>query len=280
MSDYSIITVDTENVEELGFFCVKGKKHTGYIAKLSWLQHRFKEGMRIKLLMTKEAKQAGFLEYVPGEYSWRVVHASDYLVIHCIWVNSGKFPYKGLASALLQDCIQDAEASGKAGVAVVTSDGPWMAGKDVFIKNGFEQVAEAHPHFQLLARRTGAGPLPAFPRNLAGRLSQFQNLQLVYTNQCPYIGKAIAELPPVAEQHGIQLQLIELGDAAEARERMPSPYGVISLVYQGRLLADHPISATRFRNILQKELKLRSVDGSSHSRQQRGAPPPMNRGPK
>ena len=48
-------------------------------------------------------------------------------------------------------------------------------------------------------------------------------------------------------------------DPAEARERMPSPYGVISLVYQGRLLADHPISATRFKNILQKDLKLRST---------------------
>jgi hypothetical protein len=109
---------------------------------------------------------------------------------------------------------------------------------------------------------TDFGPLPEFPQNWAERLSQFRDLQLIYTNQCPYIGKAVAELPPVAEQHGIQLQLLELNDPAEARERIPSPYGVISLVYQGRLLADHPISATRFKNILQKELKLQPIDGS------------------
>jgi len=34
------------------------------------------------------------------------------------------------------------------------------------------------------------------------------------------------------------------------------PYGMINLVYKGQLLADHPISATRFRNILQKDLGL------------------------
>ena len=261
MSDFSIVTVGADNVEELGFFCVKNKKHPGHIAKLSWLQGRFAEGMRIKLIVTKKGKQAGFLEYIPGEYTWRVVRAPNYLVIHCIWVNSNKFPYKGMASALLDDCLQDAESSGAQGVAVVTSDGPWMVNKDVFIKNGFEQVDEAQPHFQLLVKRTRSGPLPAFPQNWDERLSQGHDLQLMYTNQCPYIGKAVVELPPVAKQHGIQLNMVELHDAVEARERMPSPYGVISLVYQGRLLADHPISATRFKNILQKELKLTAIDG-------------------
>ncbi len=262
MSDFSIASVNADNVEDLGFFCIKNKKHPGYIAKLAWLQQRFEEGMRIKLILTREGKQAGFLEYIPGEYTWRVVHAPGYLVIHCIWVNSKKFPYKGMASRLLSDCMEDAEASGKEGMAVVTSDGPWMASKGVFIKNGFEQVDEVQPHFQLLVKRTGAGPFPAFPQNWDQRLSQYHDLQLIYTAQCPYIGKAIAELPPVAVQHGVQLHLVELGDAAEARQRMPSPYGVISLVYEGRLLADHPISATRFKNILQKELQLKPTDGS------------------
>jgi N-acetylglutamate synthase-like GNAT family acetyltransferase len=262
MSDFSIISVDANNVEEFGFFCVKNIKHAGYIAKLSWLHQRFKEGMRIKLVITREGKQAGFLEYIPGEYTWRVVHAPDYLVIHCLWVNSNKYPYTGMASALLQDCIHDAQASGKTGVAVVTSDGPWMASKAVFLKNGFEQISAAPPHFQLLVKRTGLGPLPTFPPNWPERLRQFEDLWLIYTNQCPYIGKAIAELPPVAEQHGLLLQMIEVTESVEARERMPSPYGVISLGYHGQLLADHPISATRFRNILQRELNLRPIDGS------------------
>ena len=31
----------------------------------------------------------------------------------------------------------------------------------------------------------------------------------IYTNQCPYIGKAVAELPPMAEKHGILLEEVE-----------------------------------------------------------------------
>jgi hypothetical protein len=49
--------------------------------------------MRIKLILTIDGKQAGFLEYIPGEYTWRVINAPGYLVIHCIWVNSNQFPY-------------------------------------------------------------------------------------------------------------------------------------------------------------------------------------------
>lgn len=262
MTDFAIVSVNPENVADLGFFCVKNKKHVGYVAKSCWLQQRLTEGLRIKLVMTKEGKPAGFIEYIPGEHTWRVVHAPEYLVIHCIWVHAGKSPHSGMASALVQDCLRDAEASGNAGVAVVTSDGPWMANQAIFLKNGFEQVDATPPHFQLLARRIGSGPLPAFPQNWAERLHQCQDLQLIYTNQCPYIGKAVAELPPVAERHGIQLHLLELNNPADARERMPSPYGVISLVYQGRLLADHPISATRFKNILQKELQLQPIDAN------------------
>ncbi|UCF06547.1 MAG: hypothetical protein JSV33_05840 [bacterium] len=256
MAGYSIITVDSRNVEEFGFFCVKNRKHPGYIAKLPWLQQRFEEGLRIKLILTTEDKQAGLLEYMPGEHAWRIIEAPEYFVIHCIWVASNKFPYKGMASALLEECLKDADSSDKLGVAVVTSDGSWMASKNFFIKNGFEQVDEAKPHFQLLVKPRKEGPLPAFPRNWDERLSKFQGLQLIYTNQCPYIGKAVKELPPVAEQYGIRLNLVELKNARETRRIMPSPYGVISLLYNGRLLADHPISATRLRNILERDLKL------------------------
>ena len=156
--------------------------------------------------------------------------------------------------------MTEAEEGGKEGLVVVTSDGPWMAGKRVFIKHGFEQVDEADPHFQLLSRRIGHGPTPTFPHDWDTRLRSYRGLHLIYTNQCPYIGKAITELPPVARQHGIRLHLVELRNAMEARALMPSPFGVISLVYQGQLLTDHPISATRFRNILQKDLKLTAIE--------------------
>jgi len=161
-----------------------------------------------------------------------------------------------MSSALLNDCIKDAELNQKAGVAVVTSDGSWMARKDIFIKNHFRQVDQAAPHFQLLVKDTGPGKTPFFPQNWNERLKRYQDLQLIYTNQCPYIGKAISELPVVAEKNGFHLNLVELTDSKEARKCMVSPYGMFNLIYNGRLLADHAISATRFENILKKELRI------------------------
>jgi len=256
MPEYRIITVDSESIEMHGMFCVKNKKHPGYIAKSAWLRQRFKEGLKIKLVVTPEGTKAGFLEYIPGEYTWRVIEAPGYLVIHCLWVESKKHPIKGMASALLDACFEDARSSRKKGVAVVTSDGPWMAAKDVFLKSGFEQVGEAEPRFQLLAKRIGKASPPAFPKDLEKRLSRRKGLQLLYTNQCPYIGKAVQELPPAAEKYGIPLKLVELKNAADARKKLASPYGMFNLVFDGRLLADHAISATRFKNILERDLKL------------------------
>jgi len=257
MNGYSITTVDHSNVDDLGFFCVKNKKHPGHVAKRRWLEKRFDEGLRIKLIQTKNGEQAGFLEYVPWESTWRAVEAPNHLVIHCLWVKSKRFPYPGMTRAILAECFDDAQSSGMEGVVVVASEGPWMAGQGVFLKHGFELVDEAPPCFQLLVRRVGRGSPPRFPTNWQERLERIPDLQLLYADQCPYIGKAVLELPPVAAEHGVRLKLVELQDPAEARQRMPSPYGVVSLVHAGRLLADHPISATRFRNILQRELHLR-----------------------
>jgi hypothetical protein len=35
-------------------------------------------------------------------------------------------------------------------------------------------------------------------------------------------------------------------------QNAPTPYAVFALIYNGRLLADHQISRTRFRNIMSK----------------------------
>lgn len=258
MNQPKIITVDMDNADERGLFCVKNKKHPGYIAKRRWLSDRFAEGLKIKIALDDSGAQAGFIEYTPGEYTWRIINAPGYLVIHCVLVMAKKFAGAGYASALIKDCLKDARAQSKKGVAVMTSDGSWMAGKELFHKNGFEQVDKADPAFQLLVKRFADGQLPAFPSDWHQRLKPLRGLQLLYSNQCPFIGKAVEELPPVAQKYGAELNLVRFDNPAEARKKMPSPYGMFNLVNDGVLLADHPISATRFGNILRKDLKLSS----------------------
>jgi hypothetical protein len=124
MAGFSIETVAPENLDRLGFFCVRNKRHPGYVAKSSWLKRRFGEGLRIGLILTEDGAQAGFMEYAPAESSWRVVDAPGHLVIHCLWVSSGKFHFSGMASALVEWSLREAESHGRCGAAVVTSDGP------------------------------------------------------------------------------------------------------------------------------------------------------------
>ena len=90
-----LIDVNPTNVESHGFFCYMSKKKSlGYQRKLKWLEKRFAEGMRIKLL---ELPDRGFVEYIPGEFAWRAVDAKGYMFIHCLWV-VGKSKGQGYAT--------------------------------------------------------------------------------------------------------------------------------------------------------------------------------------
>jgi hypothetical protein len=40
--------------------------------------------------------------------------------------------------------------------------------------------------------------------------------------------------------------------SAKASRELPTPYGMFSIVYDGKQIAERPVSATRFRNIMSK----------------------------
>jgi len=47
--------------------------------------------------------------------------------------------------------------------------------------------------------------------------------------------------------------VVELKNSKQAQSA-PSPFGIFNIVLNGKLVADHPISNTRFVNIMKKEL--------------------------
>ena len=115
MGKANIIDVTPENVDKTGFFCLMSRrKCDGYQRKLKWLKARFDEGLRIKMLDPSKGGR-GFIEYIPGDYAWRPVEASDYLFIHCLWI-VGQSKGKGHAKLLLDECLADAERCGAKGV--------------------------------------------------------------------------------------------------------------------------------------------------------------------
>lgn len=152
-----LIDITAENVAEKGFFCYMSKPQAeGYQRKLNWLRARFAEGMRIKMY---ELPQRGFIEYIPGEYAWRTVDAKGYMFIHCLWV-VGKSKGQGLGGQLLKECIKDAREAGMHGVAMLTSEGNWLASKELLLQHGFKPVAQEPPSFNLMVMKFDAAPPP------------------------------------------------------------------------------------------------------------------------
>jgi N-acetylglutamate synthase-like GNAT family acetyltransferase len=233
-----IIDVQARNVEQTGFFCYMSKRKTeGWKRKLLWLKARLAEGLKIKILKLPER---GFIEYVPGEYAWRAIRAKGYMVIHCLWV-VGRSRDKGLASALLEECIQDAKRAGMQGVAMVASEGSYTKWKKFLLKHGFETVDTAPPSFELMALKFGQAPSPSFAKGWEKKARRYnKGLVILRSDQCPYFEDATQALLETAEKKGIPSRVIELSTAKDVRALAPSPYGVMSVVLDGRVIPFPP----------------------------------------
>ncbi len=226
-----IIDVNAGNVSRTGFFCFMSKRtNPGYTQKLSWLERRFAEGLRIRLLKPPER---GFIEYVPGEHAWRPVHAKGYMVVHCLWV-VGKSKGQGGASALLAECIADAKRSGMKGVVMVASGIGYMKWQRFLVRHGFRAVDAAPTSYELMALRFGRAPWPTFSGNWERKARACgKGLTVLRTRQCPYFEDATAALLDIAKRKKVPAKVIELETPRDVRERAPSPFGTYSVVIDG-----------------------------------------------
>lgn len=254
MERINIVSVDENNISEYEPTCFLNPKNEGYQIKRKWLKQRFSEGMKIKLLYLEgEKKPVGFIEYVPGEFAWRAVSAKGYIFIHCVWISKNKYKNMGYASQLVEEAVKDAKAEKMNGVAVVTSEGPFMAGKDLFEKNGFKSIESIKPSFELMIRSFKEAPEPKV-KDWEGQLKKYKGLNILYTKQCPWVARFIDELSDIVKKESIKLKITEIKTAKEA-QNAPSLYASFNLINDGKLLADHYISTTRFKNIIKKEVK-------------------------
>ena len=254
----NIVTVTPENALQETFFCIKDKKRDGFKDKLKWFEKRFKEGLTIKILKNDSDKMIGFIEYVPAKYAWRPIDANNYMFIHCTYIYSKKERQKGHGALLIAEAEKDAKKNGMDGVCVMTSDGGWLANKSLFEKNGFKRI-ESKDRFELMAKTWNENePLPKLI-DWTEQHEKYKGWHLLYADQCPWNEKSVAALLNVAMDHEIDLKVTKL-ETVEQAKNGPSGFGVFSLLYNGKLIDDHYLSATRFRNILAKELgiKIRS----------------------
>jgi hypothetical protein len=140
------------------------------------------------------------------------------------------------------------------GAAVMVREGPFMADRRLFLANGFEVVDTAPPDYELLARKfDGSAPVPAFKRDWEQKLRQYsRGLTIVCSSQCPGFAKSTTDIAEAAEdEYRTKPTVVNLKSWRDAQQA-PTPYAVFAVIHDGRLLADHQISGTRFRNIMNK----------------------------
>jgi len=252
MNNQKIIEINENNLSDYPqIICFINPKHEHYGLKIGWLTKRFKEGLKIKLLQTEiDRKITGFIEYIPGDHAWRAVNAKTYLFIHCLWVYPNKNKNKGLGSVLVDEVITDAKKQQMSGVAVVTSNGSFMAKKDLFIKNGFELVEEKDG-FQLLVKFFSKKTIKPHFTHDEKALEKYQGWHIIYSKQCPWVARFIEEVKPIIKNQSLKITFHEIISAKEAQQS-PSIYSVFNLIKDGQLLADRYISTTRFLNIIKK----------------------------
>ena len=253
--DIEIIDLTPENISDYGVCGYKDvEKHLELRRKIDWYKKYYPKGLRIKVLLSKKGGYQGMLEYVPGKYAHRPVDADGYMFIHCVFVGFKKeFKGRGYASFLIDKCIKEAKDANMHGVAVVTRKGPFMVSKDIFLKKGFVQVDEAKPDFELLVLKFYQNSDdPKFKEMSTEKYSK--GLTIIRSAQCPYSVKNVNAILDTAKKLKINANLVDLEEAKDA-QMTPCAFGSFCIVYDGEVISHHPISNTRFENIIKKKIE-------------------------
>lgn len=249
-----IIDTNAANINQYSICGYKNSKNAGYKSKIEWLKKQYPLGLKYKILYSDKDGSIGSIEYIPGEYAWRPVEAKGYMFIHCIMIMPKEYKTKGYGSLMVDECMKDVELQGMNGVAVVTRKGSWMAGREVFIGKGFEVADTLKPDFELLVKKIKpATDSPKFSLSAGKVADEYKTgLQIFTSGQCPYTDKAVAEIIESAKSdYGIDARIVEMISSADTA-KCPSAFGTFTIAFNGEVVADHPISKNRFRNIMNK----------------------------
>jgi hypothetical protein len=260
MNDIRIINLTPDNIAEYGVCGYKDvKKHLELRKKIEWFNEHYPKGLRIKVILSNKGGYQGMLEYIPGKYAHRPVDAEGYMFIHCIFVGfKNEFKGKGYASLLIDECVKEARIEKMFGAAVVTRKGPFMVNKEIFLKKGFRVADSAKPDFELLVKKfDDESENPTFKSNMIKNLKKYgKGLYVIRSPQCPYTEKNVnAILESAKNKFNLKPHLIDLAEAKDV-QCSPCAFGTFCIIYNEEIISYHPISNTRFENIMKKKMKL------------------------
>ncbi len=235
--DFISLTLDNLAAEHLCCAIADKKHQTGVEAKKRWLQEEIQHGHVFRKL---DAKGKVFIEYAPIERALAPVLGDNYLYIYCLWV-SGSFKGKGHGRALMDGCIEDARAQGKAGVCAIAGQKkkPFLSDGGFLGKFGFERV-DAVDDYELLALSFD-GSKPSFSGSARARHIDSKELTIYYSIQCPYILDCIAQCKAYCEARGVPLRLVPVENRAQAID-LPCVFNNWATFLNGELVGTQPLN--------------------------------------
>lgn len=174
----------------------------GQHRRVGFLARKMGEGVRLQVACVDETV-AGFIEYHPVEVTNLELAGQDIVAVWCILVRDER---RGVGSALLQACLNDAQAMGRKGVAVTCWDPVWM-GRAIFERFGFVEVGPAGRGGTVLFK-----PFADFakvePPHWIGRRPEMElveskiTVDTYHTDRCPIHWRNTALVQEVSREFG------------------------------------------------------------------------------
>ena len=245
------IRVTKENLEKEHICCAISNNNDVQVAsKKAWLKERFDDGL---VFLKSVERGKCFIEYIPAENAWNPIEADGYLFIDCLWV-SGSLAGHGYAGDLLNACIEDGKAQGKAGLCILTAakKKPFLADPKFLKHEGFSVADEADNGIQLwfLPFSNDAKP-PKFCECARHPHIDEAGYVLYYTSQCPFNAKYVPIVEETAKAQGVPFHAIHIENKAEA-QNAPTPVTNYALFFDGAYLTNEQMNDKRFLKLLNR----------------------------
>ncbi len=149
---------------------------------------------------------------------------------------------------------------------MVTSSDAFMAKRDLFIKAGFVAVDRIQPYELLVKKLKQNAPDPRFIVDRERIFKRYRKgLTILAADQCPFVPKTAEKIAAASRTLGLKPNVVRILSAKESRD-LPTPYGTFSILYDGKLIAERPISATRFLSIMRRNAEQAARDDRGSGR--------------
>lgn len=246
--EMDFVTLTQENLDREQLCCIvrTKKPHPGVERKRAWLRERIREGHVFRKLAGNDC---AFIEYAPIETAWAPVEGEDYLYLYCLWVQ-GAPKGQGYGRALMERCIADARAKGRAGVCMLGAkkQKAWLSDQSFARKFGFETV-DTVGEYELLALRFDGAEPPRFAPGAKRQTISKDGLVVYFSDQCPFIPQRAEKLRSYCTERGIPADFRHV-DSLEMAKSLPCVFNNRAVFWNGRLATVNQIDGAGLERII------------------------------